>query len=74
MAKKTYLTPTLTVASFHSEKGFALSLPFENQVNPIDNYIELMMFDNANNDSYRETETFIEHSVWTEDNTNYFWQ
>lgn len=74
MEKKKYTPPSLTVVCFHSEHGFALSLPIENSINPLDGYIEMMMFEEQNNNNYRETETFIDHSVWTDYNSDAFWQ
>lgn len=70
MTRKKYIEPTLTVVSFRTEHGYALSLPIEQQLNPIDNYIEVMMLEN---NTYHETETFGEHDVWVEDKRNAFW-
>ncbi len=50
-----------------------MSLPIENSINPLDGYIEIMMFDEQNNNYYRETETFIDHSDWNNDNNDAFW-
>lgn len=66
MTRKKYIEPTLTVVSFHTEHGYALSLPIEQQLNPI----EVMMLEN---NTYHETEAFGEHDVWVEDNRNAFW-
>lgn len=74
MKKRIYIPPSITSVYFHAEKGYALSLPVEQSINPIDNYIELMMFDDADNNHYRETEAFIEHDDWSSSNPNSFWQ
>lgn len=71
MKRKEYSAPNLTVVQFLAEQGYTLSLPTEDAVNPLNDYIEMMMLDN--NDTYRETETFIEHSDWTNDNSGAFW-
>lgn len=68
--KKTYIAPVLATVSFYAEQGYALSLPVEQSLNPIDNYIEVMMLENNN---YYETETFIEHNNWQEENRTAFW-
>lgn len=68
--KKTYIAPLLTTVSFYAEQGYALSLPVEQSLNPIDNYIEVMMLDGNN---YYETETFIEHNNWREGDRTEFW-
>jgi hypothetical protein len=70
MKKKSYIAPSLTTVSFHTERGYALSLTIEQSINPIDNYIEVMMLDN---NDYHETETFIEHNDWHEDDRGAFW-
>ena len=72
--KKPYLSPTLTVAAFRTEKGYAESGSIvEQMTNPIDNQIELMLVEEADgNHVYRETETFIEHNDWQQGN-NGFW-
>lgn len=71
MKRKEYSAPNLTVVQFLAEQGYTLSLSTEDAVNPLNDYIEMMMLDN--NDTYRETETFIEHSDWTDDNSGAFW-
>ena len=70
MNRKPYISPSLTTVCFNAERGYALSLTVEQSVNPIDNYIEVMMLEG---NTYNETETFGEHGYWQEENRGAFW-
>ena len=68
MEKKTYIAPALTVVTFRAERGYSLSGTPEGT--PRDGFLELMFMDN---DNYQETETFSQHSTWTQENSSSFW-
>ena len=66
--RRQYITPKLTVVSFKTEHGYALS--GETLGNPLDGFIELMMPEEGN--SYHETETFNQRTGWGRSD-NSFW-
>lgn len=69
MSKQPYIPPTLTVVTFRTERGYALS---EGSGNPITAHLELMF---ANNESdYQETEVFSTHNTWNNSSSNSFWE
>ena len=68
MEKKTYIAPVLTVVTFRAERGYILSGAPEGT--PRDGFLELMLMDNGN---YQETETFSQHSTWTQESSSAFW-
>ena len=67
------MSPEITAISFKTESGYTLSVLPETVGTPLDNYIELMMLSDDPNDP-GETETFIVHDSWNENNTNQSWQ
>lgn len=67
MSKQPYIPPTLTVITFRSERGYAMSCGSE-----ITAHLELMF---ANNESeYQETEVFSTHNTWNNSSSNSFWE
>ena len=64
MKKQQYISPGLTVVEFRSERGYAIS-----QLTPSNDMLELL-FQEENN---RETETFIVHDGWADNEQNSFW-
>lgn len=68
MEKKTYIAPALTVVTIRAERGYILSGAPEGT--PRDGFLELMLMDNGN---YQETETFSQHSTWTQESSSAFW-
>lgn len=65
MQKQPYITPTITVVAFRSEKGYADSGVIGV---PQTGLIELLNYESGS----QETETFSLRSGWEEDN-NHFW-
>jgi hypothetical protein len=66
MQKQPYITPTITVVEFRSEKGYA-----DSGVVSQDGLIELLNYENGS----QETEVFSVHTGWDDESStdNHFW-
>ena len=66
MQKQPYITPTITVVAFRSEKGYA-----DSGVVPQVGLIEWLNYENGS----QETEVFSVHTGWDDESSteNHFW-